>query len=344
MAREIRPLEPDDIPEVSRFLTEGFGAPANADFAAPDVLRWKYVEPRDDRHVTRSLVALDEGRIVGHGGMVHGWFHVSDRPDFKVSTFHGIDWISSPSHPTTGAYLLRRGHRLSETHYALNYSDAARRVIERAGYRRMATVPVFQKVLRMPRLRNRNRGILRVLPAAVRDLVRLAVHRARRPEQAVELERVAEFGSEVKAVLAQTQPGIIYTSRDPAWLNHALRCPRGRMSGWLVRQNGELVGFALLNVVETSGPRMGKLVECFLSQTAPSTWQAVVYALTHELHKEGAELAETFGSTPWMAEALEANGYFRAHQIHFLLDDPHSRLPQEGRFHLTPFEADYAYF
>ena len=47
MAREIRPLTADDIPELSQFLTTGFHTPPEADYAAPDVLRWKYLEPQE---------------------------------------------------------------------------------------------------------------------------------------------------------------------------------------------------------------------------------------------------------------------------------------------------------
>lgn len=35
MTRDIRPLTPADLPELSRFLTAGFHAQADADFAAP---------------------------------------------------------------------------------------------------------------------------------------------------------------------------------------------------------------------------------------------------------------------------------------------------------------------
>ena len=45
MAREILPLTSDDIPELSRFLTTGFHTPPEADYAAPEVLRWKYLDP-----------------------------------------------------------------------------------------------------------------------------------------------------------------------------------------------------------------------------------------------------------------------------------------------------------
>ena len=34
MAHDVRPLTPDDLPELGRFLTRGFHAPADAPFAA----------------------------------------------------------------------------------------------------------------------------------------------------------------------------------------------------------------------------------------------------------------------------------------------------------------------
>ena len=45
MARDIQPLTVDDLSELSRFLIAGFHTQPDADFAALDVLHWKYVEP-----------------------------------------------------------------------------------------------------------------------------------------------------------------------------------------------------------------------------------------------------------------------------------------------------------
>ena len=46
MPRDIQPLRPDDLPELSRFLVTGFQARPDADFADPAVLRWKYLDPK----------------------------------------------------------------------------------------------------------------------------------------------------------------------------------------------------------------------------------------------------------------------------------------------------------
>ena len=44
MTREICPLVLDDLSDVSRFLIAGFHTAPDADFAAPEVLRWKYLD------------------------------------------------------------------------------------------------------------------------------------------------------------------------------------------------------------------------------------------------------------------------------------------------------------
>jgi hypothetical protein len=346
MAREIRPTRPDEIPEVSQFLVSHFGTGPEAQFAAPDVLHWKYFDPRGDRDAPRSLVAFEDGVLVGHGAMCHGWFHYTGDPSFKVSVMHGIDWVSSPMHPSTGAFLMIRGHHYSETQYALNYNESAKRVIERAGYELLAQVPVYLKVLNpVHRLRGSSgpRSRAMALARTARDLARKAVHPGRKPRLAVTLRPVEQFGAEVCEVLDRCNLNVVYTSRQPAWLNHALRYPRSKLTGWLIEHESALRGFALLNVVRQGETRLGKIVECFLDSGPPELWHAAIWELTAALRAQGADIAECFASTPWMTEALRSSGFYRAHELNFLLRDRKKRLPQGAVFHLTPFEADYAY-
>ena len=73
MGPEIERLRPEDLAELGRFLAEGFGTAADAEFAAADVLRWKYLDPIGEDDGPRSLVARHEGRTVaGRGGAAEG--------------------------------------------------------------------------------------------------------------------------------------------------------------------------------------------------------------------------------------------------------------------------------
>lgn len=343
MPREIRPTTLDEIEAVSRYLTEHFHTPAEAEFAQPDVLRWKYFEPRDDRQVPRSLVAYENGVLVGHGGMCHGWFHRGGAPGWKVSVMHGIDWVSQTDRPSTGAFLMMRGHSYSETQYALNYNESARRVIERAGYVLVDTIPVYQKVLRLGFRLQAPGSLPRAIAQTVRDAARAARHRSQRPTVNLRLRSVTTFGAEVEDVLARAPSGLIFTSRQPAWLNHALRYPRSRLTGWLIEEESKRRGFALLNLVARPALRMGRIVDCFLDTDDARFWHAALVALVDELRAQNADVAECFASTPWMTEGLGRSGFYPTHQVNFLLRDRDKLLPPDARFHLTPFEADYAY-
>ena len=150
MARDIRPLTSHDIPELSRFLTAGFHAPPEADYAAPEVLHWKYLE---DVGLTgpRSYIARDEtGTIIGHLGLCRTAFEgqAINAAGGQVSTIHIIDWLGSPEHRAVGISLMRKAHEGVATQFGLGVSQAALVVGERAGYELRGLVPAYVRVLR----------------------------------------------------------------------------------------------------------------------------------------------------------------------------------------------------
>src|SRR4051812_5764290 len=111
MTPEIRPLRPDDLPELSRFLTDGFHAPGDAEFAAVDVLGWKYLDPIGGGDAPRSFVASAGGEIVGHVGVCRTVFEGLGLPPGGVTTLHMIDWLGSRAHRSVGSALMQHAHR-----------------------------------------------------------------------------------------------------------------------------------------------------------------------------------------------------------------------------------------
>jgi len=118
------------------------------------------------------------------------------------------------------------------------------------------------------------------------------------------------------------------------------------MSGWhLGVPPDRLCGFAVLNLVPQHGGQvlLGKIVDCLLADTDIRLWQGAILALTQELERQGADVAQTFASTPWMAEALDRSGFASRFVLEFSLRDRQGLLPPGVLFHLMPIEADYAY-
>jgi hypothetical protein len=349
MAFDVRPLSAADLPELSRFLTEGFGAPAGAAFAAEDVLRWKYFDPRgvEAGEAPRSYVACDPaiGRIVAHVGICPGRFHGAALAPEGVSTLHMIDWLGSKAAAGAGAMLMRRVHRSTETQFGFGGSAAGRQVIDRGGYALVGLVPVYQRVLRPSyRLRVPGHGLAGRWLRAAKDTAVRRVHPVRRTRVRVELRPVGSFGDEVQPLLDAYASRALFTTRAADHLNHFLRYPRGGLTGWHLVRGGRLCGVAVLGLVsQADGARVGKIAECLLQDDDPDAWHAAAVALTGELTRQGADVAQAFASTEWSVRAWRAAGFAPLHALEFRLRDRSNRLPRGAPFHLTPLEADYAY-
>lgn len=338
MPAEIRPTHLDDLAALSRFLTEGFHTSAEACFAAPDVLRWKYFDPRGGSDAARSYIAVDDGQIVGHLGIAAGSFVGNAVTLGEVPTLHMIDWLSARRGMAVGASLMLRVHRDFPTGFGLGGSDAGRSVGGGGGYRLVETVPVFRRILHFGQL-PRPSGLIRW----GKDLTRTLLNPRSRPRIPVDLEPVREFSAEVTPILDQYKALAVFTNRRPELLNHILRYPRGGISGWILSREGRTCGFGLLSVVPQGSLRIGKVVDCVLEDTDPLLWHASIDGLTIELKRQGADIAEGFGSTPWMMSALRQSGYHITHRLEFRLRDKHQHITPGAVFHLTPLEADYAY-
>jgi hypothetical protein len=358
MSRPICPLSPDDLPELSRFLTAGFHAPAEADFAAPDVLRWKYLEPIEPTSdsenspaaLPRSFVARDEsGRIIGHIGICRTEF---DGPGTAVvggqaATIHIIDWLGSPDHRAIGMSLMRKAHEGVPTQFGLGVSQAALVVGERAGYKLRSLVPVYVRTLRMGYWR-RTGGLTplgRALRVA-RALIQYMTPFSQRPRAKIVLKRVSHFGAEIAPIIKSAKAKVVLTSRDPSRLNHLLRFPGQAMSGWhLIDGMGRLRGYALLNLIpkDQGRTRAGKIVDCLLDDPDGDLWHAAIRALTVELRRQGADIALAYASTPWTTEAFKRCGYDTRYSVKFHIRDRQGLISRDAVFHVTPLEGDYAY-
>ena len=356
MTRDIRPLSLDDLPELSRFLTAGFHAPPEADFAAPDVLRWKYLEPGTavgcsvSTDAPRSYVARDEsGRIIGHLGLCRTVFEgqALAASGGRVATIHVIDWLGSPEHRAVGTSLMRQAHRGVATQFGLGVSQAALAVGERAGYELRSLVPVYACVLRAGYwLRTGGLGPLQRGLRLARDTASRWTRPPAAPRTIISLRQVSAFGSEIDPIVEKAKARVILTCRDPARLNELLRFPRQAMSGWhLLDGAGRLRGFAVLNLVpkDQGLTRTGKFVDCLLDDIDVAPWHAAALALTRELARQGADLAHAYASTPWTAEALSRSGYTSRFAVKFHIRDRQGIIPRDATFYLTPLEGDYAY-
>ena len=229
----------------------------------------------------------------------------------------------------------------------LGTSQIAQVIGERNGYKLRSLVPVYTRVLHAGYwLRTSGLGPLQRGLRLARDVAGRLTLRPNATPPTIVLQPVAAFGPEIIPVVAKAKAHAILTSRDPSRLNAFLHFPRQAMSGWhVLDKTGRLRGFALLNLVpkDQGRTRTGKIVDCVLDDIEVELWHGAVVALTHELARQGADLAQAYASTPWTADALRRSGYASRFAVTFHIRDRRGLIPRDAMFHLTPLEGDYAY-
>jgi hypothetical protein len=351
-------LTVDDLPELSQFLAAGFHVPLAAHFAAPEVLQWKYLKPpqanacaeNSDSSAPRSYVARnDAGRIIGHIGICRTAFEGprATVTGGQVPTIHIIDWLGSPEHRAIGMSLMRKAHEGVPTQFGLGVSPSALVVGERAGYELRSLVPVYVRVLRTGYwLRTSELGPFHRMARVAYAIIQRFVSFSHTPHTTITLERISHFGPEITPVVEKMKTEVVLTRRDPDRLNQLLRFPGQAVSGWhLLDGAGRLRGFALLNLVPKDQGRTltGKIIDYLLDDVDVDLWHAAIRALTDELKRQGADLAQAYGSTPWTVRGLEKSGFKSRYSVKFHIRDRQGLIARDATFHLTPLEGDYAY-
>ena len=377
----IEPTTSADLNDLSVFLTRGFGVEADAPFAHPDVLAWKFLDTTRETGTLgppRSLLARrgDQSRaIVAHLGATLSRWRILGSPDAAranenlPTTLHMLDWLRDPASPSrsVGVSLMRRINPLAATQYGLGGTEIARQVSARAGYRLVGTAPLWVRVIQpwvVPPTRSW-RERLRQGARAARDGLRWA--RANlgswfRPRCRLTVEPVNHFSGDLDAwidafdwrgwpwcEIGPDRPPILTTMRNASRFNHALACPHvGAHVRALKLSDGTGLRAVVLTATRTrrfSGSasllRQGRIVEVLADRPDPALWCEAVAAGVEVLKRDQVSRIDAIGGLPWLDASLSHLGFSQVDALELHLRDPHALLPSFNRLHLGPLEADY---
>ena len=341
---EIQSLPEEKMSELRDFLITGFQQPPDADFAAESVLKWKYFDPLDSAATPRAFIATVNGRIVACVGICPTQL-VMENPKQLVSAYHGIDWLATKSEVSAGLMVCQRSEEYSDIQFVIGGTPQAIAMKKKLGWKFPIQVPTFCRILRpIYRLqRPRADALWKATLKIIRDHGRRIFYFRRHPETHLELRQVNSFGDEISRITTACQMLDIHTLRTPELLNHYLRYPKKNISGWLLLENNQVRGFAMLSIVQQQSLRLGRIVDCFMDGLDSKLWHAALFALTDQLNANQADLVFCYGSTPWMAAALKNNGFYQQKLSPLSLRDPKHLIPSNASFYLTHLEADHAY-
>ena len=329
----IRPLTPDDVPELSRFLQASFETPS-ARFAAPDMLSWKYLAAGNAD--ARSWVVDRDGEIVAHAGVLHATIRSSGGELARCATI--IDWAADASAPGAGLSLYRHAMGQSDATYLIGGAPVTRRLVSRLGFRAAVHVNAYTRWLRPVReflKRPKSpRAALRLAHGVIRASTRPAA-----PCADWRVQDVRRFDAGILPALSESHAHP-HVHRSLVALNHRLACPARAMRGHVLSRGGEIVGVAVSSV----GAWDAKILFLQAASPALKDWTAA-YGLVTDALAEDASVCRVsvMTSTPLVRAALEANHYWRGPSEPVLLHDPASRFAALPHVDLCYFDADLDY-
>jgi hypothetical protein len=323
-----------DLDEVAEFLRSSFGAAPDAPFASREVLRWKYLDPREYELRESSFTLGANGRIVAHAGLRTATFRGAAGARLECGTI--IDWAADRAAPGAGIALYRHLMGQAPATYLIGGTPTTQAVAERLGFRRSSRSRVYARWVRPLDeflLRPKTaRSALRLLHGAAHaPLDRLA------PTGPWSLTTVGAFDNSVREVLNRASGDCAISERSVAALNHRVRNPIAVSQAHILLRDGNPAAVAISSL-GTWNARILCLIGAFSDAADLSSAYAL---LTGELARDPHVCrVSVLTSSPQRQHALGENGYWvnRAEPVSFY--DPAGRLAALGPIDVQYLDAD----
>jgi hypothetical protein len=322
MPPAVRSATPEDQDAIAEMLARAFEAPASSAFLDPALMRWKYVEAREDWREPRSYVIARDGRVVAHAGL---WPITVTRAGQVLRGVHMIDWAAERDQPGAGMAVLQHLTRMFDFVWAIGGSESTRQVLPAFGFRIAGQVWTAARPLRpyMQMLSHQSRN-WKLAPRLARNWywsvtprVRVRAGCAAAPVTLTSLpEEAAGFGD-----------------RPRAFFEYVLRCPGAGMRLYGLTSSAGPEGHMLMSLVQ----RQARIAGVWLRRPSAGNWRAA-YVLAQTLAAVSGDADEivTAGYSPLTAEAAARVGFrHRTHAPLFLFDKQGRLDPAEIEFRMA---------
>jgi hypothetical protein len=320
MMATIRASEHQDLPALAKFLVRVYQFDPSDHHADTRLLQWKYLYPRPGWDGSRSYVLEKDGGIVAHGGVCPVTFRLPTGG--AVSSLTIMDWAADPSSPGVGVMLYRKLMEMAPTSFVIGGAPATRLMVPRIGFRyagEALTYTAWVRPWREFRLRPRTgRSVLRLL----HGLTHPARNR-RRASAGWDFVPVDQFDDSLLPVLNNTKRGWTFCQRTLADLNHLLKCPHLEMHGFLLRRQGQLMGYFILGRAEWEA----RLLDLVVDSSDANDWNLACATVTKasQLDPEVCRI-RALASFPILSQALARNGYWCQYREPIVIHDPTNAL------------------
>jgi len=151
---------------------------------------------------------------------------------------------------------------------------------------------------------------------------------------------VDQFDGSLLPVLNSTKRSWTFCQRTLSDLNHLLKCPHVKMQGFLLRREGQLIGYFIIGKAEWEA----RLLDLAVDSAGTKDWNLACAMVTKaaQLDPEVCRIRSQ-ASFPLLAQALVWNGYWRQEKQPIALHDPANALGRALPVDFQFFDGDYGY-
>jgi hypothetical protein len=338
MPFQIEPVLPTEQNALRQYLMAVFQAASDAPFLDPDLLSWKYFEPRSDWSGPRSIALKRGAQIVAHGGIFPVTFMTEGR---EVTAIHLIDWAASPGVPGAGVLLLRKLAPQTDIFLAIGGSSQTREILPKIGFKYSSDLQIYARVVRPWK---QFRGCaFEDWKAPVRFMRNLLWSLPSLPSVPKEwsVKRVERFDESLLSMLT-TRPRTEFTpcKRTVGMLNYMLDCPGTVFSAYLLMKGTELQGYFMLSLVRGQC----RVADVLLNSDAQQDWHAA-YSIATRTAAENPETCEVeaVSSVALVRDAIVRNGFHLRECDPIFIRDAKGLLAQAPPLHLNLIDGEGAF-
>lgn len=330
---DVELLEESGFAEVQGFIQEVYGS-VEPRLLSDKFWRWKCLRPHPFWPGSRGFLRRSAGKICAYASLIPLRFLT---PEGVVPCGHVIDWAAARGVPGAGVRLYRHLQSLLGCVIGIGGSQETRQILPRMGAVVRQTVATYRRPLRPFSAAARGRKDWKWPARLARDL-RYSLPPLPAVPAGFEAIRVSRFDSSIQCALPAASSDALVSERTVDLLNYWLECPGAKVSGFVLRENGQIAGYFLLSVVS----QVAKIADLWLRPDLRDLWMPA-YSLAFGAAAElPAFTAETMTGHPLAQRALDQMGLRRGENQVFLLD-PDKTLPEKLPLALSQVDYDGFY-
>jgi hypothetical protein len=337
MTTAIRATEPKDLHALAKFLVRVYRFDRSDHHADTRLLEWKYLQPASGWNTNRSYLLERDGEIVAHCGVCPVTFHLSDGTTVNSVTM--MDWAADPSAPGVGLSLFRKLMEIAPTSFVIGGAPTTRLIVPRIGFRQVGEALTYAAWLRpLHEFRTRprtQRSVLRLL----HGLTHPVRHRNRAGAE-WDFAAVNQFDDSISPLLNNTKRTWTCCHRTIADLNHLLACPHLEMQGFLLKRQGQLIGYFVIGKAGWEA----RLFDLMVDSEDGNDWNLACAAVTRAARFDPEVCRIRVQATfPVFCSALVWNGYWYQYKEPIVIHDPTSALHRAFPVSFQLFDGDSGY-